>query len=77
MQMNDAAARAAASLTRRSPDRDTLRAVDEALQALKADMARESAGFLARLRNLLVDCEEAADGLRALSGTRHRLRHDL
>ncbi|KAF3031375.1 hypothetical protein E8E12_001446 [Didymella heteroderae] len=77
MQMSDAAAGAEASLMRSPPDRDALRAIDEALTALKVDMARESAEFLARLNNLLVECQDAADGLRALSRPHHRLQYGL
>lgn len=81
MQISDAAAGAEASLMRSPADRDALKAIDEALAALKADMARESAEFLARLNDLpdlLDQChQDAADGLRALSRTRHRFRYDL
>ncbi|KAF3031299.1 hypothetical protein E8E11_000853 [Didymella keratinophila] len=56
-----------AALMRSPADRDALKAIDEALAALKADMARESAEFLARLNDLLDlldQChQDAADGL--------------
>ena len=70
-----------ASLMRSPTDRDALRVIDEALAALKADMARESAEFLARLNDLLdlLDQrhQDAADGLRALSRAHHRFRYNL
>jgi hypothetical protein len=69
------------SLMRSPADRDALKAIDEALAALKADMARESAEFLARLNDLLDlldQChQDAADGLRALSRAHNRFRYDL
>lgn len=77
MQMSDAAASAEASPMRWPADRDAVRAIDKALKALKAEMARESAEFLARLNDLLVECQDAAQNLRALSETHHRLRYSL
>ena len=78
MQINEA------SLTRSPTDRDALRVIDEVLAALKADMAKESAEFLARLNDLLDlldlldQChQDAADGLRTLSRAQHRFRYNL
>ena len=67
-----------AAMMRSPADRDALKAT---LAALKANMARESAEFLARLNDLLDlldQChQDAADGLRALSRARHRFRYNL
>lgn len=75
--MSEAAAGAEALLMRSPTDRDALKAIDEALTVLQADMARESAEFLARLNDLLVECKDAADGLRALSQAHGRSRYNL
>lgn len=75
-QTSDAAASAKASLLRLSADRNAVRDIDEALRVLKAEMAKENADFLARVKSFLVECDDSAESLRALSLANHRLCHE-